>query len=212
METNGRLVFEPGQTDATVTVRLKQDYLLEGPEAFGLAVAPRDAADFAPSTAGTTAIATIVDAAIVGTDGNDRLLGTAFSDAIFGLAGADTLRGRDGSDRLAGGSGADRLRGDEGADRFIYKSANQAGLGPSRDVIEDFERKDRIDLSGIDANEKRDGNQRFEFIGDKAFSETRGELSYRGDFVAGDTDGDGLADFQIFAEASFRLNADSFLL
>ena len=52
-------------------------------------------------------------------------------------------------------------------------------------------------LAAIDADATRPRNQRFDFIGNNAFSDTAGELRFRAGVVSGDVDGDGRPDFQI---------------
>ena len=69
--------------------------------------------------------------------------------------------------------------------------------GAKRDVILDFESVDIIDLSRIDANVQKGGNQKFKFIDDDPFGGHRGELRFANDVLSGDVDGDGKADFQI---------------
>jgi hypothetical protein len=60
---------------------------------------------------------------------------------------------------------------------------------------------DRIDLKAIDANGHMRGNQKFKFIGEKAFHHKAGELRVvdHGTYVTveGDINGNGKADFQI---------------
>jgi hypothetical protein len=70
------------------------------------------------------------------------------------------------------------------------------------DLIGDFQSGvDKVDLSRIDANAGAAGDQAFSWIGSAAFTGAAGELrtydqgGYR--WVAGDTDGDGNADFAI---------------
>ena len=62
----------------------------------------------------------------------------------------------------------------------------------------------KIDLSKIDANELVDGNQAFSFVGSAAFSNTAGELRFENIslggpiwLVQGDTNGDGVSDFEV---------------
>ena len=57
-----------------------------------------------------------LNAASVGTPGNDVMNGIATDDIMDGLAGNDTLYGHGGDDQLLGGDGDDRLVGGEGAD------------------------------------------------------------------------------------------------
>lgn len=149
-----------------------------------------------------------------GGGGNDRLAGGNGNDRLLGGNGRDILNGGAGDDRLNGGQGADTLTGGKGADTFIFSSAAQA----DGDTITDFRSKqgDIIDLSAIDANEAKGGDQAFRLIGDDDFSGSVRELRVWSDagqtFVAGDTDGDGTADFTITLEGTLTLGADDFLL
>ena len=94
-------------------------------------------------------------------------------------------------------------------------SIRETTVGASgRDTILDFSRSqdDRISLKAIDADTKAAGNQAFSFIGSGAFSGAAGELrtySQGGDnFVAGDVDGNGIADFTINLGASTVVATD----
>jgi Ca2+-binding RTX toxin-like protein len=133
---------------------------------------------------------------ILGGDGRDILSGGSGNDRLDGGAGDDVLSGDDGNDTLIGGAGDDRLSGGSGLD--VFKFAELGG----EDEITDFRKgQDKIDLSGIDANSGTAGDDAFVWIGRNAFTGTAGELrSYREGrdyFVAGDVDGDGVADFVI---------------
>ena len=73
-----------------------------------------------------------------------------------------------------------------------------------RDGIQDFNAGDLIDLSRIDANTLVGGDQAFSFIGSAAFSNTAGELRFENIslggpiwLVQGDTNGDGVSDFEV---------------
>ncbi|MGD9863017.1 MAG: calcium-binding protein [Pseudodonghicola sp.] len=149
-----------------------------------------------------------------GDAGNDRLLGGAGNDTLFGGSGKDKLFGGGGRDRLDGGAGADELTGNRGADTFVFASAKQA----NGDRITDFSRAqgDKIDLSKIDADTSAKRDQAFDLIGTDAFSGTAGELRIwkaRGDtHVAGDVNGDGIADFRITLSGKINLVVDDFLL
>ena len=81
-------------------------------------------------------------------------------------------------------------------------------------MIRDFSRAqgDDIDLSGIDANAKAAGNQAFSFIGAKAFSGKAGELQSKNGIVAGDVNGDKVADFHIEIANHHGLVAGDFIL
>jgi len=179
------------------------------------------------------------DDAIRGLGGADRLFGGAGKDALHGGAGRDRLFGGDGDDALFGGRGNDRLEGGAGRDRleggrgddlviggrgrdhlfggggddvFRFGSAREAGLGRNRDEIGDFRRGDRIDLSRIDADEGRRGDQAFAFLGDDPFTGRAGELRYERGVLRGDVDGDALADFEIALAGAPDLRPGDFLL
>ena len=130
---------------------------------------------------------------IDGGAGNDRITGNAGADELFGGAGDDTIFGGAGNDRITGGAGADRMEGGAGNDLFIFTATDTA-----TDIITDFARgRDRIDLSGIDANAGTAANDAFAFIGSAAFSNVAGQLRFAGGFLYGDVDGDGVADFTL---------------
>jgi Ca2+-binding RTX toxin-like protein len=132
--------------------------------------------------------------------GNDKVFGGGGNDMLVGGAGNDTLLGGIGQDTLLGGVGKDRLFGGGGADLFIFQTKAEVGKGVNRDVISDFTHGiDKIDLSAIDANELQANKQALTFIGGAAFSHTAGELRYgpATGLLAGDTNGDGIADFQL---------------
>jgi Ca2+-binding RTX toxin-like protein len=153
---------------------------------------------------------------VKGTTGNDTLTGTATGDSLDGLAGNDTLQGSGGDDRLDGGAGTDTLTGGTGVDKFIFLPGD-VGTGSAADRITDFvSGTDRIDLSGLDANSSLSGDQAFTFIGAGAFSGTAGELrsAWNGTdtIVQGDTDGDGIANFEIVLTGHITPVASDFLL
>ncbi|MBP2233681.1 serralysin [Sinorhizobium kostiense] len=151
----------------------------------------------------------------------ERLYGSAFADSLRGnnaanllngLAGNDVLYGRGGNDTLIGGNGADRLVGGSGADTFVFQATTQS-LPSARDIIDDFASGvDRIDLRSIDANSNVGGDQAFQFIGGSAFHGKAGELNFRSGVISGDTNGDGLADFQVRALNVSVLSGGDFLL
>lgn len=151
---------------------------------------------------------------LTGNAGNDKLFGNAGNDKLFGGAGADTLDGGNGKDVLQGGTGKDVLLGGGGADDFVFKSVAEAGKGGGRDVIRDFShgQGDDIHLAAIDANSKVAGNQAFSFIGEKAFSGKAGQLQYKNGLVAGDVNGDKVADFHIEIANHAALHANDFIL
>jgi Ca2+-binding RTX toxin-like protein len=122
--------------------------------------------------------------------GNDTLTGTTGNDKINGLAGNDTL---------IGGLGIDLLTGGIGSDTFVFKTSAESVEGLARDAITDFTHSqgDRIDLAGIDANTLVVNDQAFTYIGAMAFTGVAGQLDYVNGILAGDSNGDKVADFEI---------------
>ena len=133
--------------------------------------------------------------------GIEGLHGSNFVDNLTGDAGANILNGLKGNDSLTGGAGADEFQFTE--------------IG-YYDTITDFvSGSDKIRLSVIDANANTAGNQAFTFIGAAAFSGAAGQLrTYSQDgsnYVAGDVNGDGVADFTINLGAATAVGTDFFL-
>ena len=89
------------------------------------------------------------------------------------------------------------MEGGAGADGFVFLKANESIKGAQRDKILGFTHADEIDLSGIDANTHKAGNQKFKFIGGQDFRNLDGELRFAGGILAGDTNGNGIADFEV---------------
>lgn len=154
-----------------------------------------------------------------GGNGNDALYGDGaygpkYTDADqIGFAGFtitetgsgnDVLNGGAGKDKLVGGLGVDTLTGGTGADKFVFETAQDSGVGAgNRDVITDFSHADgdKIDLHLIDADTMQDGDQAFH-LGGSSFTHSAGELIQFSDgsgntVLAGDVNGDGVADFEI---------------
>ncbi len=149
--------------------------------------------------------------------GNDTLLGGFGNDTLIGGLGRDKLFGNAGFDKLTGGFGRDVLTGGAHRDIFDFNAVGETGKNfLTRDVIKDFKPfVDDIDLSTIDAVTGA-GNQAFTFIGTGAFTGVKGELHYRfaggNTIVEGDTDGNGLANFQIELTSHKVLTAVDFIL
>lgn len=171
-------------------------------------------------TAIENAIGTIFEDTIIGNfvanlfnggKGGDVIRGLGGGDHLLGGIGNDTLVGGGGTDTLNGGRGIDSLIGRSGADDFIYKAIKDSpGQG---DLIRAFRTDvDTIDLSAIDANTNKSGNQAFDFIGRSAFSGTAGELRYEKDRILADVNGDGDADFQIRLSKVSTLSEGDFIL
>jgi len=156
---------------------------------------------------------------LTGNIGRDKLSGGAGADRLAGNGGNDYLYGGSGNDKLTGGVGADDLWGGSGADTYIFKSIKETTVsGVGRDTIFDFStrQKDKIDLSAIDANTTKGGNQAFSFIGTKAFGGKAGELRYEkaksDTYIHGDVNGDKIADFTIHLDDRVSLSKGYFIL
>jgi Tol biopolymer transport system component len=158
----------------------------------------RDTASFTHATSGVTAS---LQAGTATGEGNDTLLqienlfgseqgdgltgdkyanqlsGASGDDLLAGGKGIDTLVGGEGADTLSGGKGGDELHGAGGADVFLFSSQKDSTKN-APDLIADLEGSDVIDISAIDADTTKAGNQAFTLVG--AFSHHAGEavLSY----------------------------------
>ena len=152
-----------------------------------------------------------------GGSGSDRLFGGADADTLLGGDGNDELFGGDGNDVLDGGLGRDILIGGTGADTFAFGEGGSARFMGTADRILYFNRAegDRIDLSQIDAI-AGGADDAFSFIGKSAFSSVAGQLRYftsgGSAYLAGDTDGDGSADFIVAVDGLTNLTAADFIL
>jgi hypothetical protein len=150
-------------------------------------------------------------------DPKDKPADLPSSGSLTGTAKAESVTGGAGNDRITGLGGADKLTGGAGNDTFVFRSASDSAPG-AVDHITDFVRnRDRIDLSQIDAKEGSSKNEGFKFIGSKAFTDHAGELRYaakgNGVLVQADTDGDGVADFELMLDnRGAALNAADFIL
>jgi Ca2+-binding RTX toxin-like protein len=199
---------------------------------------------------GTTDVLTSIEAA-QGSQYDDQLYGSNARNILSGSAGFDFIVGNGGDDYLVGGYGNDVLHGGLGRDwlvmdelnwgalsanyatRFnrdlvdegnlvVYKSVNESGLGLKADVLDGFILdNDLLDLSAIDANTKRAGNQQFDstiittnftkkagqlkistftgMVDNHNYSVSNAATGYKlnGVELQGDVNGDGLADFGI---------------
>lgn len=135
----------------------------------------------------------------IGSDGDDTYVGTKFADKVDGGAGFDTLSGG------------------KGKDLFIFDLADSTATLEDADIILDYNvKQDRIDLSLIDTNSVKEGDQAFKFVGTADFTGKAGQISYESDgsqtFVHADIDGDAVSDLTIILDGKFKLDADSFVL
>jgi Ca2+-binding RTX toxin-like protein len=157
--------------------------------------------------------------------------GQADGDSYFNIANlrgsrfADNLTGDGGKNRLAGGKSKDILRGGKGKDTFAYLRLDDSPAGSAnRDEIADFDpgssssAVDKIDLSAIDANPSKNGNQAFVFIGTNGFSGKKGQLKIKKSggnvIVQADTNGNKAADLEILLKGVkiSKLRANDFKL
>ena len=128
----------------------------------------------------------------------------SYIDNAIGGSGNDTIIGNAIANVLKGGAGVDILTGGGGADTFVFAAGDSSPAVGQHDRITDFTPGyDHIDLSSIDANSNTVAKEGFHFIGAAAFDGVPGRLNYSYDasrnvtVLAGDTNGDGVADFAI---------------
>ena len=134
---------------------------------------------------------------LAGTGGANDLRGFGGNDVLEGLGGADRLEGGSGHDTLVGGAGADTLLGGAGNDVFDFNSVVEIGVLPGGcDVVGDFARGDRVDLSGIDANAGTPANEGFAAPFVAAFT-APGQLRWSGGTLFGNTDVDAEPEFAL---------------
>jgi len=133
---------------------------------------------------------------------------------VIGTAYGDDLSGDNRANVIAGGGGADTLAGRGGADTFVYTAVTDSTKAAA-DTITDFEHGiGKIDLSGIDLDSSQAGRQGFHFLTTGAFAGTAGDLVYNAasGVLAGDANGDGIADFQIVLANKATLSAGDLVL
>jgi len=170
---------------------------------------------------------------LYGGDDDDPLNGGLFHDKLDGGGGDDALNGGANGDLLDGGPGQDVLTGGPGGDTFVFGMDGFGGPFSTvpywehestvsyPDYINDFSQAegDKIDLFEINFyTQVLYTSQGLHFIGDNAFSGTAGEFRYEVfgsknyTAIAGDTDGDGQADFRINVAGTIDFIASDFLL
>lgn len=154
--------------------------------------------------------------ALSGGSGSDRLQGGDGNDRLFGAAGNDLLEGGTGGDMLEGGAGRDKMYGGADAvrDVFVFRARTDTAVGSQRDSILQFRAgQDDIDLSLIDANLSRAGNQAFAFAGTAAAAHSLWYVKTAdGILLRGDVNGNRTADFEIWIDDAARLGATDFIL
>ncbi len=138
--------------------------------------------------------------------GNDTLTGNEAANRLESGAGNDSLAGNGGDDVLVGGAGSDVMTGGAGADLFVFTSDGDSTPGAGRDIITDFTQgSDVIDLSELIAST---------FVGSALFSGNAGEVRFAAfggaTIVELDSNGDGLADFQLEVQGQAGLSFADF--
>ncbi|MEO8244615.1 MAG: hypothetical protein ABI832_20170 [bacterium] len=156
------------------------------------------------------------DDIMLGGTGKDSLYGGRGDDSLYGGYNVDGMTGSQ-SDVIDGGLGSDFLSGGEGRgrDRFVFHSIDETAAGDGRDTIFLMKQADLIDLSLIDANIGRDGDQAFRFHGASphAFQLWYEDLGKGNYLISGDVTGDRRADFEIgLQEFSGSLDRGNFVL
>ena len=132
----------------------------------------------------------------IGLNGADRIIGDNTKDLLVGLGGKDKLFGAGGADVLIGGKGANRYRYTDITDSAVGKD--------SQDSIYGFNKKDKINLRGLNAE--------LNFIGADKFSGAAGDLRFHNETLKLDLDGDGSADFAISLPGTDELKASNLIL
>ncbi|MCY7339554.1 MAG: M10 family metallopeptidase C-terminal domain-containing protein [Sphingomonas bacterium] len=132
--------------------------------------------------------------------GNDSLLGNAVANRLDAGAGNDVINGAGGNDTLIGGTGADR---------FVF-----GDVGGVDKILDFATGSDKIDLSLFDPSAAA-GDQAMVFIGSGAFTSVAGQVhTYTTagvNYLSGDVNGDGLADFTIDLGTATVISTDILL-
>ncbi|MBM6595647.1 phytase [Microvirga pudoricolor] len=149
-----------------------------------------------------------------GSAGADTAIGNALDNVMDGNFGNDLLKGGAGNDRIDGDYGADTLWGGSGKDVFVFMHSRAT----NGDVIKDFvQGEDMIDLSGIDADKGRAGNQDYEFIGDAPIARV-GQVSFVQDaaenrtYLYGNSTGTTAPEFRLIVEGLHTFTVADFVL
>lgn len=97
---------------------------------------------------------------IIGGSGDDHIVGTGHYNLLFGGPGDDIIEGKGFVDALSGGAGADT---------YVYRTF-QDSTPRHTDLVADFDRSqgDKFDLSMMDANINKSGQQTLTFSGETA--------------------------------------------
>ncbi|MGV3549426.1 beta strand repeat-containing protein, partial [Rhizobium sp.] len=154
---------------------------------------------------------------INGGDGNDTITAAGGADTINGGAGMDTIAGGDGADRITGGLGVDTMDGGAGDDTFVFALTGDSGVGiGNRDIINNFTDfgvagGDVLELAVTDnANAAFLGTGNFT-VGGNGDGEVRYSVIGGNAIVEVDSNGNGVADYQIQLNGVTVLTASDFL-
>ena len=165
---------------------------------------PRDLFDFKKGTAEDDILRSGSEPAWYrGRKGNDVITGSQKNDRLYGNKGDDIL---------VPGEGFDIVKGGNGQDVVLYNHAEESPIARPDRVF--MKAEDRLDLSAIDGNDSKPGNQRLRLIETATFNGISGELLARQNGVFADLNGDAYADFGILfgKPLSFDLTSDHFIL
>ncbi len=204
------LVFATNETTKIVTVDTIKDNLIGEPvQKYLYLDLYKNHSDVDYDTYGTGIITSDKLHKISGAaDEASKLLGTNDQDSIVGGAGNDTITGGLGQDILTGGAGNDVFK-------FLRVKDSSVDMP---DIIADFSKGDKIDLSVIDADINTSGNQAFSapVIGEifsgkftkagQLFFETSSETLY------GSVDKTGIPAFAIELQGVTTLSSADFVL
>jgi Ca2+-binding RTX toxin-like protein len=141
----------------------------------------------------------------------ENITGSSYNDYLRGDGLANVINGAGGQDVLSGGYGADTLTGGSGNDSFVFDSAASA----NGDKVSDFALGDKLDFRSIDASATMTGDQPFTWLDTGGFTGSAGQLrEYNlngAHYVAGDLNGDKVADFTIQVLGKLDLSSADFL-
>jgi len=206
-------VLAGGSGDDTYVVYSPIDQVIEN---------PGEGTDTVLSSVSWTLGANVENLTLTGSSAIDGT-GNSLANQIIGNSAANVISGGGGADILAGGGGADTLSGGAGPDIFRFTALSDSAPGAA-DLIQDFSSRsmvgkalaDRIDLSAIDANVNKAGDQAFTLV--SKFTGHAGQLYSSYDSQANvthiymDVNGDRLADMTIDLAGQVKLTAADFLL
>jgi len=113
---------------------------------------------------------------------------------IIGGSSDDSIRGSSVANTITGGLGADIMTGNGAGDHFVFRTIAEIGVGLTADIITDLNRAagDKIDLTQIVLG----GGDVFDYVESGPFTAIN-QLRYENGVLSGETNGNGVADFEI---------------